>query len=182
MSKQFQVLVGGVEMFSGSFEGALETIQGAVAKPRFTTSKDNMEQAEVGTKFAVTSRVKGSGQKATLVVIEVADVVPEPEVVVEPEVVETLVEETVEIQAEATVVEMPKKKGKVKTTPDGIRSASWKWVLTQVDDSPATEITVEKASAKRFLVKIDGQQVWYSWQEEVAEAMAQALRVLKNMA
>jgi len=71
--KSFQIIVGGVEVFVGTFAAAIEVIEATIDKPRFPVAKSAMSAADVGTKFAVTSRIKGSGSKATVTVVEVTE-------------------------------------------------------------------------------------------------------------
>lgn len=74
--KSFQISVGGVELFAGSFAAAVEVIESTVEKPRFPVAKSAIAAADVGSKFVVTSRIKGSNSKVTVFVVEVADEAP----------------------------------------------------------------------------------------------------------
>lgn len=146
MSKQFQILVGGVEFFTGSFGDAIAVVENSIDKPRFDKARAVIEAAEVGAKFRVSSRVKGNPAKATILVVEVA-------------------EESEKSNTRA-------KKG---STPAGIRYASWKWIVGQLEGTTVEAAEVVKVTDKRFNLLVNGEVKWYSPKEEVAHAMASAV-------
>lgn len=145
--KKFEIIVGGVSMFIGDFSGAMMVVESSIEKPRFDSAKSAIESAEVGSKFRVTSRIKGSGSKATIQVIEVAE-------------------------AETSA---PAPKAKKGSTPEGIRAASWKFIVEQIGSEEVEEVSVRKAAEKRYELKVNGKMVWYSFTEEVANAAKAAV-------
>jgi hypothetical protein len=140
--KAYQVTVGSVAVFTGPFAEALPVIAAGVEKPRFDVSKSAIESADVGSKFRVTSRVKGVTSKATLTVVE---------------------------------VEEPKTKAPKTKAPAGLRKVSWDYIVSQVGDQPVTEVSVRKATERRFELKVNGKVVWYSFTAEVANAAKEAV-------
>lgn len=146
MKKTYQVVVGGVELFAGAFAGAIAVIEASIEKPRYEVSKFSIENAVVGSKFRVTSRIKGSGSKATLNVIEV--------------------EEVAEVKAP---------KAKKSNAPEGLRSASWKYITEKLAGIVIDEVSVRKVTDKRYEVKVNGEVVWYSFKEELANSAKAAI-------
>ena len=145
--KNFEIVVGGVQLFVGSFADAIAMVEASIEKPRYEVAKGTMESAEVGTKFRVTSRIKGSGSKATINVVEVAE----------------------------PVVEAKAPKAKKGSTPEGLRAASWKFIGSQLENTVVEEVSIRKVTDKRYEVKVNGKVVWYSFKEELANAAKTAI-------
>lgn len=79
-------------------------------------------------------------------------------------------------EAEAKVTPIRAKRSSI---PAGVGAASWKWIMEHLPEGEIEDVAVRHANGKRYNLKVNGAQVWYSFTEEGANAAKEAVLALK---
>jgi hypothetical protein len=79
--------------------------------------------------------------------------------------------------APAPAAEEPAPAKKKSATPEGLRPAAWKFIKQQLPEQ-IEEVHVRHGNGKRYLLTVNGAQVWYSFEESTAKIAKAAVLAL----
>lgn len=151
---------GAANMVVYSWDEVYNLIPVFVPKARYSKPKAAHADMAVGDTFKVTSRDKTCNDYAIVEVIEVYD---------------TDSKSFFGAKDDAPKAD-PAPKAKGSKTPDGVRAVSWKYMVELLEVIPSiSTVEVRRVNDRRFAVDIDGEMVWFSPKEDVADAMATAI-------